>query len=69
MSSCLASAAAGKVQDGQDTGPSLLEDPLFREKKIPLRRERTSEHIARTRRTFAHGFFIAFKDSPSKFDL
>ncbi|KAF8181904.1 catalase-like domain-containing protein [Mycena galopus ATCC 62051] len=61
-----------KVTNGQNSGPSLLEDQIAREKIHRFDHERIPERVMRdvhARGTAAHGYFRVFDDRASKYTL
>ncbi|KAJ6506992.1 catalase-like domain-containing protein [Mycena sanguinolenta] len=56
-----------KVTNGQNAGPSLLEDQIAREKIHRFDHERIPERVVHARGTAAHGYFRVFDDRASKY--
>ncbi|KAJ7741824.1 catalase-like domain-containing protein [Mycena metata] len=56
-----------KVTNGQNSGPSLLEDQIAREKIHRFDHERIPERVVHARGTAAHGYFRVFDDRAAKY--
>lgn len=56
-----------KLSNGENIGPSLLEDPIGREKIHRFDHERIPERVVHARGTGAHGFFRVFDDRALKY--
>ncbi|TRM59880.1 catalase-like domain-containing protein [Schizophyllum amplum] len=56
-----------KVSNGQNAGPSLLEDQIAREKIHRFDHERIPERVVHARGAGAHGYFKVFDDRAKKY--
>ncbi|PCH33365.1 catalase [Wolfiporia cocos MD-104 SS10] len=56
-----------KAQDGVNTGPSLLEDQIAREKITRFDHERIPERVVHARGAGAHGYFKVYSDAAAKY--
>lgn len=56
-----------KLSDGDNNGPSLLEDNIAREKIHRFDHERIPERVVHARGTGAHGYFKVFDASAEKY--
>ncbi|VDB85010.1 unnamed protein product [Peniophora sp. CBMAI 1063] len=56
-----------KVSNGQNAGPSLLEDQIARERIHRFDHERIPERVVHARGTGAHGYFRVFDDRAAKY--